>query len=75
MSHQMSTPLDAAENDVKLFMISLCEALVLARNLGLEEEQRANGTFFGPNLSYTMLGSTYAQSDKPAHVFQNGLIK
>ena len=50
-----ATPLDEAEYEVKRSMVTLYEALVLAHSLGLDEEQRSDRTYFGPELSYAML--------------------
>ncbi len=53
-----TTPLDDAEYEVKRFAFSLVEALALAKTLGLDDVQRDERTYFGPDLSYTMLNIT-----------------
>ena len=58
MLHQHSTPMEEAEHNVKRFAFSLVEALMLANTLGYEQEHRANGAFFGPNLPISLLNST-----------------
>ena len=53
-----TTPLDDAEYEVKRFAFALVEALALAKTLGLDDVQRDERTYFGPDLSYTMLNIT-----------------
>lgn len=50
-----ATPLDEAEYEVKRSIVTLYEALVLAHSLGLDEEHKNEGSFFGPEVSYAML--------------------
>jgi hypothetical protein len=69
MLHQYSTPLDEAQYDVTRFVFSLCESLLLARALGLEAQQKADRTFFGPNLSFSMLGQLGIHVDE--HINEN----
>lgn len=70
--NKMTTPLDDAEFEVKRGAISLIEALLLAKTLGIDAVQNDDRTYFGPDLSYSMLNLTNLPSGSGSYLTDPG---